>query len=436
MIDKCRCNRSDVSNPDAPSISVTTEEVNLFIKIVKPNGLRGNYFIISYLGFIAGFFFFKSVKAHNNIFYALILVPYLLTLPWSAIRLTLHSRILQALLILMAYLVTTLLWGVKGTPHDYLQVCIHMLTVFTFFAITSELALRHGWFPRFLLAWICCIGAIAPYLLLLNPHYMIPFPPYRLNDLGVLRNAVLIGDVYGMVILFIYFSMIQRERFIKTLLPLLLLATLLPVFILTQSRGPLVGLYITLLLGGLFTRDSKLLFTLCCITLLAAILLSSGNGFLYNMIVTRGESYRFDIFQHALYLIKQKMLFGHGMLMDFSLKLPDDSIIKHTHSLYLTIWLEGGLMGLFLLMVFMVRAFWQGCIVFFREKDFTYVALILYAAICVTTDNRQIIAHPVPLYLFYWIPIALISVHELKMNYIVDKSDHCSSNDMTKNLRE
>jgi O-antigen ligase len=418
MVMACqRYEPGDVSKTDESSIVISPAAVHSFLEMVKSNGRRNNFLFVSYLVFITGFFFLRSVKIHNNVFYALILVPYLFTIPWGMLKLLFRSKIFQSTLILLAYLMATFLWGERGTPWDYLQEIIRCLSLLTFFAVTSELAFRHSGFPRFLIALICCIAALAPYLLLLNPHFVIPLPPQRLNDLGALRNAVQIGNVYGMVILLIYFSIIQQEKFIRALPSVLLMAAVLPVFLLAQSRGPIVGLYITLLLGGLFTRDSKLLFMLCCITLLGAIYLSAGHGFLYDMIITRGDSYRIEIFQATMSLIEKKMFFGHGILKAFSHPLSNGIIIKHPHNLYLATWLHGGLVGLILLIVFMIRAFWEGLRVFLQEGDFTYVALLLYASICVFTGLDKVIHQPHPIYMFFWLPLGLLTANEMRRHF-------------------
>ena len=398
--------------------------LRVFFIQVRANGLRANYFFVAYLAFIVGFFFFKDVKTHINLFYSLILAPYMLMLPRNIFKLPFRSSLFQATLILVGYLMITLIWSDKGTIRDYLGLGNNCITLLTFFALTCELTLSINGFQRFLITLICCIAALAPYLLLLDPHYVIPVPPERFADLLVLRNSVQIGNVYGMAALLVYFSMIQREKHGRALLSVLLLAAIFPVFILTQSRGPMVGLYITFLLGGLFSRDSRLLFALCCITLLTAFLINSHEVFFHDLIFTRWDSHRIEIFQITFSLIKKKMFFGYGLLKDSSLHLANGELIKHPHNLYLATWLYGGIAGLVLLLISIACAFRQARAVFMKEKDYTYVALLMYASICVFTGNDMVIDHPVPMFLFYWTPMALLAAYEVKEKgyYAPDKT--------------
>ncbi|HVN71508.1 MAG TPA: O-antigen ligase family protein, partial [Desulfomonilia bacterium] len=185
-------------------------------------------------------------------------------------------------------------------------------------------------------------------------------------------------------------------------------------FILTLSRGPIVGLYVTMLLGGLFSRDSKLLFLLCCVTLLAAFVIISHGDFSQGLIFTRGDSNRIEIFHITFSLIKKKMFFGYGLLRDSSLHLANGMLIKHPHNLYLATWLYGGLVGLVLLLTTLMCAFRQALVVFIKKKDYTFVALLMYASICVFTGNDMIVDHPVPMFLFFWMPMALLAAHEIR----------------------
>jgi len=417
-----RCGRADISKGNQQSQSGSTKQIGRYYEDLRNNGLRVNILLFSYLLFIAGFFFFRSVNAHNDVFYVLILVPYLLTIPKSTLRISLQSQIFRMLLLFLGYMMMTLLWGERGTLQDYLHVVTQLITVLAFFLVTSEFVLRHEWFPRVLFFWICSAAVFAALLFLLTSVHTLDKPYSRLNDLGVLRNAIQIGCVYGMAVLLLYFSLLKRKMFTGSWSWLICMTLVLAIFCLTQSRGPLVGLYIALLFGGLLTRDAKLLFVLCCATLFTAILLAQGNGFLHHMIVERGTSYRIEIFRYTMGLIMQGVFFGQGILMEFSYRLGNGMLIKHPHNLYLTTWLHGGLAGLLLLAAFLMRAFWQASIVFIREKDFTYLALLLYASICVFTDFNRVIGHPTPLFLFFWTPIALLSAHEFKMIYAVNES--------------
>jgi hypothetical protein len=404
--------KTDLSN--ANKISSFRNTISLFFEEIRSEGIRTKILLVGYLLFIAGFFLLKEIKWHNNVFYALVLFPYILTIHKSSLKLLiLNSQIFQALCILVAYLMATLLWSDGGASREYLKAFSNMFSLLVFFLITSELALRFEWFPRYIYSWICGFATIAIFILLLS-SYHITIPPSRLGDIGVLRNAIQIGQVYGMIVFFLYFQFIEKGSLVNKWILYFLIATHLCIFFLTQSRGPLMAFYLTLLIGTILTRDRKLLLFLLCITVIPIALILNSDGFFYNLMISRSDSYRMEIYQHTMDLISKRIFFGHGILSEFLFKLHNGQTINHPHSLYLATWFYGGLAGLAFLLLFLMKSFLQSYKVFLQEKDLTLFILILYASICVSTNNSMIIHHPIPMYLFLWMPIAFLAAQEIK----------------------
>lgn len=365
--------------------------------------------------FIAGFFFFDGIKAHINLFYALVLGTFLITLPFYPFRELMRSRIVQLFLILVAYLMLTLLWGPDVPRQEFLRAAVRAMAVLGFFLLAAEHAYAIPGSPRVLFGMVCWVSFLGAVLVIRGMDGVQISPGTRLNDLGVLRNAIQIGAVYGMVVVLSAFSFMQRHTVLKALPYILPCAAALFILVMSESRGPMAALYITLLMGGLFSRDSRMLFLLCVITAASALLMAFGNEYLRSLIVVRGFSLRDEIFLYTWGLIREKMVFGQGILAGFSMELANGLLIRHPHNLYLTTWFYGGVVGLALLVAFLARAFWQACRVFLRYGDFTYAALLMYASICVFTGNDRIIDHPVPLYLFFFLPLGLLAGLERAM---------------------
>lgn len=385
-----------------------------YFEKIKPEGLRINILLAGYLLFTAGFFFFKNIKWHNNTFYAFIVIPYLCTIHKSYFRrFLINSRVFQMMLALVAYLMMTLLWSEGGVVREYLKCFSNTVSLLVFFAVTCELSFRYEWFPRFIFGWICSAATIAVGILLFTSSH-ISLPPARLDDIGVLRNAIQIGQVYGMIVLFLYFQFVLQGAPVDKRIIYLLTAVFLCTFFLTQSRGPLVSFYVILLVGCLLTRDKKLLLFLLCITVIPVIFIFQPKGFFHDLIISRSDSHRIEIYRYTMGLIFNKIWFGHGILNDYSYEVLNGITINHPHSLYLATWFYGGLAGLFLLLGFLLKTLQQGYKVFLQNKDLTLFVLVLYASICVATNNSKIIHHPVPMYLFLWMPVAVVAALELK----------------------
>jgi O-antigen ligase len=120
------------------------------------------------------------------------------------------------------------------------------------------------------------------------------------------------------------------------------------------------------------------------------------------------------------------VLFGHGLLIRYSLVIADGGKIDDPHNLYIETWLVGGLTGLGLLFALIGRSVWQGYRYFIREKNITYLVLVIFASICAFTDSAKIIDHPWPFYFYFWFPIALLAAYELRLGNAAHASDPAS----------
>ena len=388
-------------------------EIRDIIKRLATVGPRIILLEISFFIFISGFFFMNQIKWQNNVFYALILIPYLIMFNRKSFTMLCRSRIFLMVLLFVGYSMATLLWGARGTYSDYLHILVRALSVLVFYALTIELSLVDERFRGrvfFVLCWISLVGAIlAMYLI----HYSFIYPPARLMDIGAFRNPIQASSVYGMILIIIYYQFLSKGWRWYTILYIPLFIALLGILLLLQSRGPLLALIIAFFVGSIVARDFKMLIILTLIATGVWLLVSSGERFFYNLIITRGSSYRLEIFQCVLKIIMEKIVFGHGMLMEFTCTMSDGALISRTHNLFLAAWLYGGLVGLVLLVASCIKALWYSGVYLVRNKDCIYITLLIYSFICVSTGNHNAISNPHPLYLFFWMPLGFLSAFEI-----------------------
>ncbi len=116
-------------------------EIRDIIKRPATVGPRIILLEISFLIFISGFFFMNQIKWQNNVFYALILIPYLIMFKRKSFIMLCRSRIFLMVLLFVGYSMATLLWGARGTYSDYIHMLIKSLSVLVFYALTIELSL-------------------------------------------------------------------------------------------------------------------------------------------------------------------------------------------------------------------------------------------------------------------------------------------------------
>jgi O-antigen ligase len=388
-------------------------EIRDILKRLTTVGPRIIFLEISFLIFLSGFFFMNQIKWQNNVFYTLILAPYLIMFKRKNFTILCRSKTFLMVLLFVGYSMATLLWGARGTYSDYIHMLIKALSVLVFYALTIELSLVDERFQGrvfFVLCWLSLAGGIlAMYLI----HYNFVYPPVRLVDIGSFRNPIQAGSVYGMILIIIYYQFLSKGWRWYNILYIPLFIALLTVLLLIQSRGPLLALIVAFFVGSLVARDFKMLIILTIIAAGIWILVSSGEGFFYDLIITRGTSYRLEILQCVFKIIMEKMVFGHGILMKFTCTMPNGTLISRTHNLFLAAWLYSGLIGLSLLVAFLIKSLWVSAQYFMGKNNCIYISWLIFSLICVSTGNHNAISNPHPIYLFFWMPLGFLTAFEL-----------------------
>jgi len=381
------------------------------------------FFFIIYFFFLLGFFVFPSTHWHNNLFYGLVLFPYVVTLQSKSIKMICRSNLWVISIIFACYMCSTLLWADNAVFKDYVYYFRRIIYLFVFLSLTIDLVLRYPKFIDYLFVFLCWAAAITAIVSIFWFYSSFSFPLQRLRFLGdQVRNSIVGANVYGMVALVCYFQVLKTKKSFVWIYSGLLVVILLSVG-LTQSRGPLGALLVTFLIGAILTKDKTLFATVLCVILCGGLLFFYNDG-IKEMILHRGLSYRLEVWHQTLSRIKEVLLFGEGVSTNNTFIMADGIKLEHPHNVYLATTLYGGLMGLFLLLILQIMALWEGFLCFRRENDFTYVALLLFAFISITTMNYRVISHPDALWIYFWLPIALLAAKKLSINMAVKSFNH------------
>ena len=137
------------------------------------------------------------------------------------------------------------------------------------------------------------------------------------------------------------------------------------------------------------------------------------KGFKRSILRPRGVLERLEVWEQILARTEGTLFFGKGISADRTFILTDGTKLLHSHNVYVGTIFNGGLMGLFLLLMLQALVLWEGLLCFLRENDFTYMALLLFAFICITTMNYRIISHPDVSWMYFWLPLALLAAKKL-----------------------
>lgn len=178
--------------------------------------------------------------------------------------------------------------------------------------------------------------------------------------------------------------------------------------IFSQSRGAYLGFFVSILLYWLvFNFKSKRGFF--CIVLF--LICSVGFIMLFkDQIVSRGASYRFDVWLKGVSLAIESFWLGHGVGFEYILPGTPDGAVPYydsSHNLLIHIWIKLGFIG-FLIFSFL----WICCLYLCYKFKETFLArfnfiLISFSSIAFQFDASKFIEAPRLEWFIIWVPICL-----------------------------
>jgi O-antigen ligase len=182
--------------------------------------------------------------------------------------------------------------------------------------------------------------------------------------------------------------------------------------LMTESRGPLLaaGLATVLLCAASVWRVRAFLAIGAGVAIWASLPAAAKKHTEY-VLVERGSSHRFQIWDYTVGLIRDRPLFGHGLAANLHLDIGD--VITFPHDLYLSLLFYSGIVGFGLfgamagLLTWRLRpGCWAGG---WRNAEWAWLAALwVNVLVAGLTDLGQITKGPGPLWFIVWVPVGLL----------------------------
>lgn len=376
------------------------------IKRIYPFPLLATYGM-----FLCCYFFFDDYSDPYR-FFARVLFVLGFFVFYKGIKNTWRHPVFFAVIAYMAYL---LLSGFWSNPLDWFQlgqkltICIYL---FSFIAITYFLVnWNQLWFDRML--QVCAlIAAVAAAISILAFYRENPFPTTRLDGIGSLTNVNEFSVLYGVFALIAMRFALQKRKFSHKLPFILGVQIFLCFAWFGQSRSAFAAMMIALLaLAGLTLKERKTLYLFILAVFagtLAIVFPDSAMEALH-----RGEGLRPQIWALVWNEAISAPIVGHGLVSNMSLAVGDH-VFENAHSAYLQVFWQGGVIGLGLFIFLLGLAFRHSWSLGAQQGDYMVFALLLFAAIALTTDLDTLIARPREQWLLFWFPLALLLSYQGK----------------------
>jgi len=368
-----------------------------------------------YLTFLIGFFISPSTSWHNNFFYIFIIPLFIITLHKEQLKSFFLSKTWIISIILVIYLAITLLWAQDSDDNGFLYYIRRPVYIFVFLSLTMTLVMRYPKFINTLLMSLPWIGALTGIISILSFYDTLSMPPERLSFFSdQLQNPIEGSTVLGTAALVTYFYIPKKSTKMFLIYALLFFILIVSV-LLAQSRAPAAALIMAFLAGGILAKDKKVLIFIIILSFLGIFSFFKIPAF-KESVIERGFSYRLETCKAIISKSQENLIFGKGLSTHAKFVMKNDKIVNHTHNVYLGMILYGGLVGLMLLLSLLFLALLNSISYFIHHNEITFLVLIIFAAICMLTGEDKIITHPDAIWVFFWLPLGLLSGLECKQN--------------------
>ncbi|WP_141063041.1 O-antigen ligase family protein [Pseudomonas lactucae] len=225
----------------------------------------------------------------------------------------------------------------------------------------------------------------------------------RLEGLGELSHPILGAYVIGVAAVWLLHWM-PRGRWMQVGWALAI--GLLGLFVvLSQSRGAALALLLTIVAMPAWCRDRRS----SVIAIGAAVAALAVFFAMQSLMLSRGVSYRPQIFMAAMQMISERPWTGLGLGGEYRV-FADDLYFDHSHNLFTHVTIELGLPGLLLWCCLWFGVLWQA----WKARDTLYgkgvIGVWVFSFLAMQFDAASLTGTPRAEWFISWLPIALASV--------------------------
>ncbi len=353
-----------------------------------------------------------ETRGHRNLFYVLGLPVFLVNLYALDARRLWDSHLVRLAAIYVGYFLAAGFFG-GGFDWDEIADLLRVTALLAvFFAITVLLAAHAPRLEQRLSFWLSVTAAASLLVLFAGILGGLITPGPRLTAFGLASHEVIGATLYGFVALLAAFVLLPRAAGWPERLLWLGIAALCTVFmVLASSRGPLLALAGTLVIGLIITdrRLALAAFALAAAALLAAVLTDFRP---VTLLYERAQSGHFDLWRQALAAIAERPWFGYGSLTDITF-IGKYGPQRSPHNLLLANHIYGGLPASLLLAALLGYAVWLAFRQLLRGRAI-YLIVLAYGLAASLFDSRSLLQNLGREWITLWLPIALLAAWELR----------------------
>ncbi len=369
--------------------------------------------------FLASFFVLDKLHLHRLIYYVAVLGPFAVAFDSRLVERVVRSPVWWLAIAYAVSLWVSVAWSGQADWANVERFGWQFACLATFLTILPATLLDE---PRFE-AWLCqalVTAAAAAGLYSVIVQFGESGAGGRLSPIGLPAHPIIAGAAYGVAAVAAAARAVRADAGVMDrMLFGAVLVALVAVVVLTQSRGPMLGLTATLILMLTVLRGRAALVVLMVglgvfVTLEVSGLVDIGS------FLARADSHRFELWSLYLDRVAERPILGFGVNVTVDVVLEQGTVITHPHNLILASQIHGGIPSAVLLICLLGAAFLAACRSVRAGSSGLALWLLTFIVVTGSFDFGHLLANAGYEWLCFWMPVAVAIAADVRTRQRLD----------------
>ena len=357
---------------------------------------------------LSDLYFLPGRSLHHKLYYGLFSIPTLIAiiLRPKELKEILRDPIVLGFMLFAAWAMASLMW--TNGEEDFvgsLKPALHLLMLFWGCALLTRYR-SESLQPVFFAAAVIALVATVYNLYMFIPISLV-VPEYRMIGAGAFDNPLLSSHAFGFFCIYwLTLGMTcKRPQILFIAIPAftIMFAALLA----TGSRTPLVAVVMAMVWLSFICWNRRSLALMSMLVVGGAVVVA----LFWEMLISRGSSFRLDLWNMVLALIEQRPWIGYGYEATLGLELPGTGgyIVSEPHNFALGVLYYTGILGFtpwLFMQVWGLYSSWRHRV---QPLFILASAWLVYGIGAGMTEGGGILPRPKEHWYLLWIPLALIA---------------------------
>ena len=353
---------------------------------------------------LSDLYFLPGRSIHHKLYYALFSIPTLIAiiLRPKELKDMLREPLILGFMLFAAWAMVTLIWtNGEEDVMGSLKPALHLLMLFWGCTLLTKYR-SESLQPVFFAAAIIALIATLYNLYMFISHYA---PEDRMIGAGAFDNPLLSSHAFGFFCIYWLTLSMTCKRPYTLLIAVPAFTIMFAALLATGSRTPLVAVVMAMIWLSLVCWNRRSL-------ALMSMLVAGGilvMALFSEMIMSRGSSFRFELWQLVLEQIKLMPWIGHGYESTLSLDPGAGFLLSEPHNFALGVLYYTGILGFtpwLFMQVWALYSSWRHRV---QRLFILASALLVYGIGAGLTEGGGILPRPKEHWYLLWIPLALIA---------------------------